>query len=460
MKFTDKKFLVVGSGRSGIGAMHLLHQQGAIALLADQSPKASVRGIRDSFLEEDREYGQVIVGEITADNVGDPEYVVLSPAVPTDSPLVSALRERQIPIWSELELGYQCEQGLLLGITGTNGKTTTTTLLGEIMKAAYDAVHVVGNIGYSYAREAMETRPDSVSVAEISSFQLESIDSLHPHVSAILNITPDHLYRHYTMDNYEAAKEMITKNQTADDFCVLNYMDERLRRFGQGACPARVIWFSSEEEPETGYFQAGEEILCRLEKGQDPIRLMNIHDMRLVGRCNVENVMAAIAMAHAAGLSFETILKVVRDFPPVPHRIEFIAEKNGVSYYNDSKATNPDAAIQGIRAMERPTVLIGGGYDKKNTFDEWIEAFDGKVKALVLVGETAQAIADCARAHGFDRIHFCGTFEECMRLCTSLAEPGDSVLLSPACASWGMFDNFEQRGDVFRSYVLGLADGQ
>ena len=173
--------------------------------------------------------------------------------------------------------------------------------------------------------------------------------------------------------------------------------------------------------------------------------------MNLVGVCNAENVMAAIAMTEAAGVPMDLILSVVRQFPPVPHRIEFVAEKQGVRYYNDSKATNPDAAIQGIKAMSGPTVLIGGGYDKKNSYDEWIEAFDGKVKKLVLIGATREAIAECARAHGFEDILFCDTFEECLKTCTS-------VLLSPACASWGMFPNYEVRGDKFKEYVKSLPD--
>ena len=180
--------------------------------------------------------------------------------------------------------------------------------------------------------------------------------------------------------------------------------------------------------------------------------------MNLVGVCNAENVMAAIAMTEAAGVPMDLILSVVRQFPPVPHRIEFVAEKQGVRYYNDSKATNPDAAIQGIKAMSGPTVLIGGGYDKKNSYDEWIEAFDGKVKKLVLIGATREAIAECARAHGFEDILFCDTFEECLKTCTVLADKGDSVLLSPACASWGMFPNYEVRGDKFKEYVKSLPD--
>ena len=337
-------------------------------------------------------------------------------------------------------------------------ETTTTTLVGEIMKAVNGAVHVVGNIGNAYAREAMETAEDSVSVAEISSFQLECVHDFKPVVSAILNITPDHLNRHYTMENYAAIKEKIAMNQDSSDTIVLNYCDEWLRPFGtelmQKENAPQVVWFSSGEKPENGLWLSGSDIVRVRDGAQE--RLMDVHDMHLVGVCNAENVMAAIAMTEAAGVPMETILKVVRDFPPVEHRIEFVREVDGVRYYNDSKATNPDAAIQGIRAMDRPTVLIGGGYDKKNTYDEWIEAFDGKVKELVLIGQTAQDIAECARKHGVENISFADTFRECLDHCREAAEPGDAVLLSPACASWGMFPDYEERGRQFKEYVKTL----
>lgn len=454
MDLRDKRVLVIGAGLSGVGAIHLLHRHGAKAWLLEQNRDADPQKIRDKFQEEDRDYAGIFIGSMPAEVQDSLDLVVLSPAVPTDSPLVNELRLQGLPIYSEVELAFQQEKGRLLAITGTNGKTTTTTLVGEIMKAHRQKVFVVGNIGYSYAAVADETSADSVSVGEISSFQLESIETFHPAVSAILNITPDHLNRHYTMQNYATIKEKIAKNQTKEETCVLNYEDPYLRPYGENLCPAQVVWFSSGTKLRNGYYLDGEEI-CFAADGEIT-RLMNIHDMHLVGLCNVENVMAAMAIAGAAGVPMETILSVIHDFPPVEHRIEFVAQKNGVDYYNDSKATNPDAAIQGIRAMSRPTILIGGGYDKKNTYDEWIEAFDGKVKELVLIGQTREDIAACARAHGFMNIHFCDSFDECLHYCTRTAQPGDAVLLSPACASWGMFPNYEVRGNLFKEYVRGL----
>jgi UDP-N-acetylmuramoylalanine--D-glutamate ligase len=368
---------------------------------------------------------------------------------------VESFRARGVKIWGEIELAYELGKGKVIGITGTNGKTTTTTLVGEIMSAYYDDVDVVGNIGNPYTLTALGATEQTVTVAEISSFQLETIERFCPDVSAILNITPDHLDRHHTMERYVAAKEAITRNQTKEQTCVLNYENEYTRRFGD-SCPARVIWFSSARRLEEGFYQWDEEIY-QAHEGKTT-HLLNIHDMNLVGTCNVENVMAAIAITQVMGVPMETILSVVRTFRAVEHRIEFVAAKGGVDYYNDSKATNPDAAIQGIRAMTKPTVLLGGGYDKQNTYDEWIEAFDGKVKCLVLIGQTREKIAACARRHGVEHIILADTYEEALEACTGSAVKGDAVLLSPACASWGMFLNYEARGRRFKEYVNKLEE--
>ena len=456
MDLKGKNVLVIGTGLSGIGAVHLLHHLGAATVLLEQNEKAQADAIRDKLEEEDRTWPEIMIGELPQEIKASLDLVVPSPAVPLDSPLLTELERRGVPIWSEVELASRVDRGRILAITGTNGKTTTTTLVGEIMKAFQKNVFVVGNIGYSYAAVAEQTDETSVSVGEISSFQLEAAVTFRPCVSAILNITPDHLNRHYTMDNYAAIKERIAMNQSADEVCVLNYEDPRLYAFGRYLCPAHVIWFSSVRELRDGFwYDHRSETICFSKDGISET-WMNIHDMRLVGICNVENVMAAMAITMAAGVPRETILEVIHNFAPVEHRIEFVAVKNGVTYYNDSKATNPDAAIQGIRAMCGPTVLIGGGYDKKNSYDEWIEAFDGKVKELVLIGQTADDIEKCARAHGLTQISRFDTFEECLAHCTQIAEEGDAVLLSPACASWGMFPNYEVRGQMFKEYVHAL----
>lgn len=445
----NKKVLVVGTGMSGIGAAKLLEQNGAVPILYDSNEKIEPDNIYKQL--GDNTKAKIITGVFKTAYMEDIKLAVLSPGVPTDLDFVIQMKENGITIWGEIELAYQFSKGRTLAITGTNGKTTTTSLVGQIMQEYYDSVFVVGNIGNPYTTAAPLMKEDTVAVAEISSFQLETIESFHPQVSAILNITPDHLNRHHTMENYIAAKEAVTKNQTKDDYCILNYENEYTKAFGE-RCQASVIYFSSVRPLENGLFLEDETIY--LAKGGKAQKLLNVKtDMNLVGICNIENVMAAIGISMSAGVPMENILSTIKRFVAVEHRIEYVDTKNGVMYYNDSKATNTDAAIQGIKAMDRPTLLIGGGYDKGSEYDQWIQSFDGKVKKLVLLGQTKEKIAQCAQKNGFQEIVFASTFEEAFAVCVKEAKPGDAVLLSPACASWGMFPNYEARGELFKELV-------
>ncbi len=315
------------------------------------------------------------------------------------------------------------------------------------MKDAEDSVFVVGNIGTPYTSKALEMKDNTTTVAEISSFQLETIEEFAPAVSAILNITEDHLNRHHTMEEYIRVKELIVKNQTADNYCVLNYEDPVLREFGKKIVP-KTVYFSSERVLEQGIYLDGDQIILKTEKKEIPV--VRTGDLKLLGKHNFENVMAAVAMAYYAGVSIDSIRRSICEFTAVEHRIEYVTEKNGVTYYNDSKGTNPDAAIKGIQAMNRPTLLIGGGYDKGSSYDEWLNAFDGKVRYLVLIGQTRDKIREAAERLGVCPCILCENLEEAVKICAEKAEPGDAVLLSPACASWGQFDNYEQRGDMFK----------
>jgi len=451
----DKRVLVIGSGLSGVGSVRLLHQVGAVPVMLEENTKATREDIVKKLHEEDRDDTEIIIGEISDEVLDSLSLVVPSPAVPLDSPTVLRIKEKEIPIWSEIELAYNFSKGKMVAITGTNGKTTTTTLVGEIMKACFESVYVVGNIGVSFAESALEMTDDTVTVGEISSFQLEAVDNFHAQVSAILNITPDHLNRHHTMECYASMKENITNNESKADTCVLNYDNEYTRDFGE-RCPAKVVFFSTKEKLEDGFYLDGEKIM--MSTAGTSVAIMSIHDMNLVGLCNVENVMAAIGISMAMGVPLSTILSVIRSFKAVEHRIEFVATKRGVDYYNDSKGTNPDAAIQGIRAMSKPTILIGGGYDKGSEYDEWIENFGDTVKLLVLIGQTKEKIAECAKKHGFDNFVFKDSYEEALEYCTNSAAPGDAVLLSPACASWDMFPNYETRGKKFKEYVNKITE--
>ena len=300
--------------------------------------------------------------------------------------------------------------------------------------------------------EAMKMTEQSVTVAEISSFQLETIHGFAPKISAILNITPDHLNRHHTMENYISAKEAITRNQTKDDYCVLNYEDDVLRVFGEET-EATPFYFSSKRELPVGIYLKDGEIIYR---NQEVVPVCRVEELMLLGTHNYENVMAAVAIAALYGVPMETIRKVIKGFSGVEHRIEFVMEKDGVAYYNDSKGTNPDAAIRGITAMNRPTILIGGGYDKQSEYNEWIESFQGKVKKLILLGETKEKIAMTAEKYGFTDYAFADSLEDAVRCAKEEAKAGDAVLLSPACASWDMFRSYEERGEKFKDLVKSL----
>ena len=451
MELQGKKVLVFGSGKSGIGASDLLAKVGAFPVIYDGNAETD----KDAVVHKtDGTYPvNVYAGELPKEVQDSLDLVVLSPGVPTDLPLVKSFYEQGLPVWREVELAYRVGDGEVLAITGTNGKTTTTALLGKIMQDARESVFVVGNIGTPYTSKALEMKQNSVTVAEISSFQLETIDEFAPKVSAILNITEDHLNRHHTMEEYIRVKELITENQGTEDVCVLNYEDEVLREFGKHLTP-RVVYFSSGRKLDEGIYLDGNKII--LKDGKKEIEVVKTEDLKLLGKHNFENVMAAVAMAYYDGVSLDSIRKSICEFTAVAHRIEYVTEKKGVVYYNDSKGTNPDAAIKGIQAMNRPTLLIGGGYDKQSGYDEWIEAFDGKVRYLVLIGQTKEKIKEAAEKHGFHDIILCEDLKEAVKVCEEKAQPGDAVLLSPACASWGQFDNYEQRGDMFKEYVRNL----
>ena len=453
MKIEEQKVLVVGTGISGIAAAELLQSKNVDTVLFDGNKELDLNKLYKKAPElKDM---PIILGELTEEQMHEFGVAVLSPGVPTDLPMVERLRAQNVAIWGEIELAYYFGKGRLIAITGTNGKTTTTALTGAIMKNYYKDVRIVGNIGIPYTSEAATMTDDTVTVAEISSFQLETIHDFCPDVSAILNITEDHLNRHHTMECYIKTKEDITRNQTKDQVCVLNYEDEVLRSFGESA-PAKVVYFSSHRKLDNGFYLEGEDIYYAVD-GQST-HVINVNELNLLGRHNYENVMAACAMSVNFGVPMDKIVEVLKIFQAVEHRIEYVTEKRGVKFYNDSKGTNPDAAIQGIRAMNRPTFLIGGGYDKQSEFDECIEAFDGKVKKLVLIGQTAEKIENCAHRHGFMDTVRKDTFEEAIQYCYDNAKSGDAVLLSPACASWGMFPNYEERGRIFKEYVRNLEE--
>ena len=449
MEYNGKKALVCGMARSGIAAAKLLNRLGARVTLQDMKKREEISA--DVLALEGE--GIVLYTGANPDEIAcAQDLIVLSPGIPCDLPFIAAAEKAGIEVISEVELAYRLTPCPITAITGTNGKTTTTTLTGEIMKTAYSGTAVVGNIGIPYSEEVERLTEKDRVVAEIRSFQMEKAKEFHPHISAVLNITPDHLNRHKTMDVYIAMKERVFAKQTAADFCILNHGDETCRKMADKTA-AKVFFFDSSETLAEGIYLDGDAIEVRW--GAINETLIHVDELQILGVHNYENVMAAAAMGICAGIALDTIRAVLKGFAGVAHRIEYVATVDGVDYYNDSKGTNVDASIRAVLAMKKPIVLIGGGYDKGSSFDEWTKLFPGRVKHLVLIGVTAPKVRASAEKFGFTAISDCETFEEAVDLCREKAEDGDCVLLSPACASWGMFDNYEQRGDMFKEQVRG-----
>lgn len=448
------KILIAGTGKSGLSAARMILDMGGRVVLYNTDAATDPTTVLSGF--SGNEAVELITGVLYAGQLRDVAACVISPGIPLTADFVKVLDKAGIPVIGELEMAWQASKGRMCAITGTNGKTTTTTMTGLILKKWYNDVHVVGNIGVPFSEEALMTNDDSVTAVEVSSFMLETIMNFHPHVSAILNITPDHLDRHGSMKNYIRCKEAITFNQTEDDYVVLNYDDEELRRFGkQKKLRPHTVWFSSVAEPEgEALFLRDGKIVMKLDGTEE--ELIDVSEMSIIGRHNYENSMAAAAIALKMGVPAEKVREGLIEFRAVEHRIEFVRERCGVRYYNDSKGTNTDASIQALNAMPGPTLLIGGGYDKGSDFDEWVSLFPGKVRYLVLLGQTRDKISECCRKYGFKDIIYADDMEEAVKTCASYADEGDYVLLSPACASWGMFKNYEERGRIFKNCVNAL----
>ncbi|CUH92366.1 UDP-N-acetylmuramoyl-L-alanine--D-glutamate ligase [Herbinix luporum] len=451
MKLKDKKVLVFGAGKSGISAARLLQKLEAYVVLYDGKKDVDTGTFKDKI--DTSKNWEAYFGEFPMDKLDQIDLMIISPGIAIDHPFVEAVKEKAIPIWGEIELAYRHSKGKIIAVTGTNGKTTTTSLIGEIMNTYFKQVFVVGNIGNPYTDIALDTTEDSVTIIELSSFQLETIHEFCPDVSAILNITPDHLNRHHTMENYINLKKSIAKNQSIKNLCVLNYEDVHTRKIGN-ELDTRIVYFSSETKLDNGLYLDGDDIIYSKEEIKE--KICNVNELQILGKHSYENVMAAVAVAIEMGIPMDLIYQAIRSFKAVEHRIEYVDTINGVSYYNDSKGTNPDASIKAVMAMKKPTILIGGGYDKGSSFDEWILSFKGKVKTLVLMGETKEKIAATAKKYNFNNIIMVEDLKEAVLVSAREAKEGDVVLLSPACASWGMFDNYEQRGRMFKKYVKEL----
>jgi UDP-N-acetylmuramoylalanine--D-glutamate ligase len=450
MELKGKRILVVGAGKSGLAVSHFLAGKGAFAVLADSNIPPCPSG----ELEQLEGAGVVLsLGGYPEVRSHTFDMVVLSPGVPlTEEPAKSAMKYG-IALTGELELAYLFATAPIVAITGTNGKTTTTTLIGEIFKKAGRETLVGGNIGLPLVTEVERYGPEAVIVAEVSSFQLETIRSFKPRVAVILNITPDHLDRHGNMAGYTATKARIFENQGAGDYTVLNYDNPQTAGLGDSTC-GRKIFFSTRQIIKPGVYVKDGEIMSDLDGS--PEAICRAAEIGIPGAHNLENALAAVAATKVAGVGNDIIAGVLREFKGVSHRLEFVAEINGVKYINDSKGTNPDASIKALEAYTEPVVLIAGGKNKGSDFGEFAAKVKERVRVLVVLGQSAELIADAARAKGFDNIQKADDFEEAVVLAHQAARDGEIVLLSPACASWDMFKSYEERGDLFKKIVSGF----
>lgn len=448
-----KKYLVLGLGKSGISAAKFLCADSKVSCW-DVKPEDS---FAPELISELREKGiELFFGE---DAVLSDDYdeCIISPGIKTNHPMVSHAKMLK----GELELAYENCKGSFVAITGSNGKTTTTTLVGKLLENAEVKNIVAGNIGVPVCDSALEAGEETVMVTEVSSFQLETIKDFHPHISAILNLAPDHLDRHGSKEEYYRCKCRVFENQTDKDFLVYNMDDEETVKYIEN-CKAFKVPFTRLKpaialsmENNIAFVNDGV-ITVRIDGKETEI--LNINELQVLGNHNIENVLAACIIAALAGAKPRSMAKVLRSFKGVEHRMEFVREFKGVKYINDSKGTNPDSSIRALEAIETPVILIAGGYEKNSDFTDFIKAFDGKVRYLILLGKTAERMAQAAREGGFkdEDIIKCSTLEACVASAAKLGEKGDTVLLSPACASWDMFENFEQRGELFKKIVKSL----
>lgn len=447
-----KKICIMGLGISGKAVLDYFSDKECEILAFDNSDKIDM-----SFFEKynDNPKIKIMLGSNPTgyENV---QTVYVAPGIPLFEPCIEKFKSRGITVTGEIELAYEvAKKPKFIGITGTNGKTTTISMLGEIYKNYEKNSHVVGNIGISALEIAKDTPEGSTFVAELSSFQLESIINLKPHIAAIINITPDHLERHKTMQAYKAAKYNITKNQTADDFLVLNKDDSEID-IDLSKVRAKVVYFSQREKLSGGvYYDREKKAIISSLHGKEEL-IIKREDIHLLGDHNIENTLTAVAVALLDNIPTDIIRHFVSEFKSVKHRMQIIRTLNGVTYINDSKGTNVMSTVKALNAIDSNILLIAGGYDKKVEFDDLIRAFDGKVKKLLLFGATKYQIMDTAIKNGFKEIVMLENLSQAVKVARILADDGECVLLSPACASWDMYSSYEERGEEFIDLVSSL----
>lgn len=447
MDMTGQKVLVVGAGLSGLSAAGFLAAKGARVTITDNRTREQL-GPELNVLHD--QGVQLVLGDYPDLGPGSFDLLIVSPGVPLTAHPVAAARGAGIPVLGELELAFRFARAPLVAVTGTNGKTTTTALLGEIFQAAGYRTLVGGNIGLPLVERVEQYGLDDLIVAEVSSFQLETVELFRPRVALITNLAPDHLDRHGTMEQYIAAKARIFARQGPGDDTVLNYDDPRVRALA-GATRGRVIFFSSRHILSKGVFVRDGHIVTRLGEQENIIAATTT--LALPGPHNLENALGAVAAATLLGVSPATLAATLQSFAGVAHRLELVAEINGVKYINDSKGTNPEASMNALASFDQPIILLAGGRNKGNDFTSFARQVRERVRLLVVLGECAREMEAAARQAGCTAILRAPDFPAAVQMAHQNARPGEVVLLSPACASWDMFRNYEERGDLFRTIV-------
>ncbi|MDR2519861.1 MAG: UDP-N-acetylmuramoyl-L-alanine--D-glutamate ligase [Eubacteriaceae bacterium] len=454
MAATYNKYLILGAGRSGIGAAKFLSQQGIAAVLFDSMPYESLTKSGFGIEEAARLPGVECHFGQNPDNsaIESCSCVIASPGVPPDAPPLEHARACGIPVLSEIEFASGYYKGKLVAVTGTNGKTTTTSLVAHLLSRAGIDAHAAGNIGDAFVNYAGVSSPRTVLALEISSFQLDQTEGFHPNCAVLTNITPDHLDRHGTMENYTAAKEKVFQLMGGEDLLVANLDDPiAAASAAKAACP--VSWFSLErKEGAHAWLEGG--AIWAMHSGK-AVQLAATAELKIIGSHNAANAMAASLAALFMGASLETVQQALKDFEPVEHRLEFVRNVRGVSYVNDSKGTNPDATAVALRAVAAPAVVLLGGYDKHSSFDSLAPLLREKARCVIVLGQTKEKIAEMLDRNSILYVD-ASSFDEAVKLASEAAEPGDTVLLSPACASWDMFGNYEERGRLFKNLVHNL----
>jgi UDP-N-acetylmuramoylalanine--D-glutamate ligase len=448
-----QRVLVIGLARSGLAAIHSLHKQGAQIMGYDQKTFDSL-GTVGKELEQ---LGVQVVNQWDPDLISDPiDLIVVSPGVPLSLPIFEWAHQQRIPIIGELELAYRLksDQVDLLAVTGTNGKTTTTALLRYILEKDGRLAYYGGNIGIALT-SLIENLDEGVVVVEVSSFQLETVENFRPPICGLLNITPDHLDRHKTMEAYIEAKSNIFKQQLPHDYAVFNYDDHCLREIAE-KCPATVVFFSAQQQLPEGFFINNDVIVYQHHQGTTQI--CPVGDIRLRGQHNLENVLCAVAMSYLYGAKPAMISDALKTFTGVRHRMEEVIYNQGVLYVNDSKATNPESVMKALESFQQPIILIAGGRNKGSDFAELAQVLANRVRDLILLGEARQEIKDAVMKTSFRNIHEVSDLTEAVELAARLATVEDVVLLSPACASWDQFPSYEHRGDLFCKLARSLAE--